>query len=79
MSALRTGNVEGGVARLRAFADQNPRHPRADNALYFAGLGLIGLKDYEGASPSSSASSRAIPPGTPCWTACSGWPSAGSS
>ena len=50
MSALRTGNVEVGVARLQAFAEQNPRNARADNALYFAGLGLIGLKDNEGAS-----------------------------
>jgi TolA-binding protein len=50
VSMLRTGNVEGGVARLQAFADQNPRHSRADNALYFAGLGMIGLNDNEGAS-----------------------------
>ncbi|WP_224361896.1 tetratricopeptide repeat protein [Hyalangium versicolor] len=50
VSALRTGNVEQGVARLQAFADQNPRHSRADNALYFAGLGMIGLNDNEGAS-----------------------------
>ncbi|WP_225414188.1 tetratricopeptide repeat protein [Stigmatella hybrida] len=50
VSALRTGNVEGGAARLQAFADQNPRHPRADNALYFGGLGLMGLKDLDGAS-----------------------------
>jgi TolA-binding protein len=50
VSALRTGNVEGGVARLQAFADQNPRHPHADNALYFGGLGLMGLKDLDGAS-----------------------------
>ena len=50
MSALRTGSVEAGVARLQAFADQNPRHPRADNALYFAGLGRVGLNDNEGAA-----------------------------
>jgi TolA-binding protein len=50
VSALRTGSVELGVARLQAFAEQNPRHSRADNALYFAGLGMIGLKDNEGAS-----------------------------
>ncbi len=78
MSALRTGNVELGVAKLQAFAEQNPRHPRADNALYFSGLGQIGLKDFIAAPPSSSsASSRPIPPGMPCWTACSGSPSAG--
>jgi TolA-binding protein len=50
MSALRTGNVELGVAKLQAFAEQNPRHSRADNALYFAGLGLIGLKDHSSAA-----------------------------
>lgn len=50
MSALRTGSVELGVAKLQAFAEQNPRHPRSDNALYFAGLGLIGLNDNEGAA-----------------------------
>jgi TolA-binding protein len=48
LSALRTGNVELGVANLQAFADANPRHSRADNALYFAGLGLVGLKDHAG-------------------------------
>jgi tol-pal system protein YbgF len=50
MSALRTGNVELGVAKLQAFAEQYPRHPRADNALYFAGLGRVGLSDHEGAA-----------------------------
>lgn len=50
VALLRTGNVEGGVARLRRFADENPRHPRADNALYFSGLGLIGLKDFASAA-----------------------------
>lgn len=50
VSALRTGNVEGGVARLQRFADENPRHPRADNALYFSGLGMIGMNDYAGAA-----------------------------
>jgi len=50
VSALRTGNVEGGVAHLERFAEENPRHPRADNALYFRGLGLLGLQDYAGAA-----------------------------
>jgi tol-pal system protein YbgF len=46
LEALRTGNVEGGVAKLKAFAQENPRHPKADNALYFSGLGLMGLEEY---------------------------------
>jgi TolA-binding protein len=50
VSALRTGNVEGGVARLARFARDNPRHSRADNALYFSGLGQMGLKDHAAAA-----------------------------
>lgn len=50
VSALRTGNVEGGVARLAQFAQENPRHARADNALYFSGLGQMGLKDHAAAA-----------------------------
>ena len=50
VSALRTGNVEGGVQRLERFAEENPRHPHADNALYFRGLGLLGLQDYTAAA-----------------------------
>ncbi|WP_375765948.1 tetratricopeptide repeat protein [Archangium gephyra] len=49
VAALRTGNVEGGVTRLQAFAEEHPRHPRADNALYFSGLGQMGLKDHPSA------------------------------
>jgi TolA-binding protein len=49
VAALRTGNVEGGVARLLAFAEEHPRHPRADNALYFSGLGQMGLKEHAAA------------------------------
>lgn len=50
VNMLRTGNVEGGVEKLRRFADENPRHPRADNALYFSGLGQIGLNEFKGAA-----------------------------
>ncbi|WP_164017005.1 tetratricopeptide repeat protein [Pyxidicoccus trucidator] len=50
VSLLRTGNVEGGVERLRRFAEENPRHPRADNALYFSGLGQIGLSEFKDAA-----------------------------
>lgn len=42
LDALKSGNLEGGVARLRDFAAQNPHHPKADNAIYFAGVGLMG-------------------------------------
>ena len=50
VSALKTGNVEGGVEQLQRFAADQPKHPKADNALYWAGLGLMGLNDLEGAS-----------------------------
>ena len=50
VSMLRTGNVEGGVERLQRFAAENPRHPRADNALYFSGLGQIGLNEFKQAA-----------------------------
>ncbi|WNG31845.1 tetratricopeptide repeat protein [Cystobacter fuscus] len=50
VAALRTGNVEGGVSTLLGFAEKNPRHARADNALYFSGLGQMGLKDYASAA-----------------------------
>ncbi len=52
MAALNTGNLSGGIARLQKFAAENPRHPKADNALYFSGVGLIGLGQYERAASS---------------------------
>lgn len=45
MTALKTGNVSGGVVALMRLAADAPRHPRADNALYFAGLGQMGLNN----------------------------------
>jgi TolA-binding protein len=50
VAALRTGNVEAGVARLQSFAEEHPKHPDSDNALYFAGLGLMGSGQHEQAA-----------------------------
>jgi tol-pal system protein YbgF len=50
VAALKTGNVSGGVERLRRFAADNPRHPKAGEALYFSGVGLMGLSDYREAA-----------------------------
>jgi len=50
VAALKTGNVAGGILELQKFAADAPRHPRADNAIYFTGLGLMGLDDFEGAA-----------------------------
>jgi len=47
MEALRTGNLSGAVTALQQFALDNPRDPRADNALYFAAVGLIGQEELE--------------------------------
>lgn len=50
LESLKTGNVEGGVLKLQTFASEHPQHQKADNALYFAGVGLMGLSDFDGAS-----------------------------
>ncbi|MBX7100588.1 MAG: tetratricopeptide repeat protein [Myxococcaceae bacterium] len=52
VNALKTGNVEGGVVELLRFADESPKHAKADNALYFAGLGQMGLDDLDAATRS---------------------------
>lgn len=63
MAALRTGNVEGGVDKLKQFARDHPRHAKADNALYFASVGMIGLGDLEGAAATLEAMLREYPAG----------------
>jgi tol-pal system protein YbgF len=50
LQALKTGNITGGVMQLQQFASQAPKHAKADNALYFSGVGLMGLNDYENAA-----------------------------
>jgi len=50
ITALNTGNLAGGVSRLQKFAAENPRHPKADNALYFSGVGQMGQGNYERAA-----------------------------
>ncbi|MGA9525444.1 MAG: tetratricopeptide repeat protein [Myxococcaceae bacterium] len=50
MQALKTGNVRGAVLKLQEFVTTYPRHARADNALYYSGIGLLGLDDYENAA-----------------------------
>lgn len=51
LAALRTGNVQGSVEQLKRFAEEHPRHARADNALYFGGLGLMGQGEHAAAAP----------------------------
>ena len=50
VAALKTGNVSGGVGKLQRFASEYPKHPKADDALYLSGLGLMGLGDYRAAA-----------------------------
>ncbi|MGZ3444825.1 MAG: tetratricopeptide repeat protein [Myxococcaceae bacterium] len=42
LEALRTGNLGGGVERMQRFADEHPKDPRADDALYLAAVGELG-------------------------------------
>lgn len=63
LEALRTGNVSGGVVKLLEFAEENPKHPRADNALYFAGVGQMGLEDYDAAARSFDRLLKQYPAG----------------
>lgn len=50
LSALKTGSVNTGIDELQKFAAESPKHGKADNALYFSGLGLMGLSEYEKAA-----------------------------
>ena len=50
VDALKTGSIEGGVSQLRRFVEDWPKHPRADNALYFIGVGLMSQQDFAGAA-----------------------------
>ncbi len=47
---LKTGNLEGGVDAMRRFVTDWPRHPRADNALYLAGVALHVQREFEQAA-----------------------------
>lgn len=50
LASLKTGNVSGAVLALQAFSAEHPRHPQSDNALFFSGVGLMALDDFEGAA-----------------------------
>jgi tol-pal system protein YbgF len=50
LTAMKTGNSEGGVAQMQQFVTDWPRNPKADNALYFSGLALMAEKDFEHAA-----------------------------
>ncbi|MEW5737428.1 MAG: tetratricopeptide repeat protein [Myxococcota bacterium] len=63
LDSLKTGNSQGGVQGMQKFVVDWPRHPRADNALYFAGVGLMSLEDFEGAASSFQRVTAEYPAG----------------
>lgn len=50
LEMMKTGNAEAGIAQMQQFVSDWPRHPKADNALYFAGLAWVADKDFEKAA-----------------------------
>jgi tol-pal system protein YbgF len=63
LDALKTGNAEGGIVKLQAFAKDFPDHARADNALYFAGMGLLAQREYLTASRAFAEAIERYPAG----------------
>jgi TolA-binding protein len=63
MEALRTGNLNGAVSALQQFAIESPRDTRADNALYFAAVGLIGLEEFDVAASTLEKLIKSYPAG----------------
>ncbi len=50
LEMMKTGNADAGIAQMQQFVIDWPRHPKADNALYFAGLAMVADKDFEKAA-----------------------------
>ncbi len=46
LNMMKTGNSEAGVTQMLQFVADWPRHPKADNALYFAGMAFLADKDF---------------------------------
>lgn len=60
---LKTGNPEGGIAALQQFARDWPRHPRADNALFYAAVGLMAGREFKDAENLLEQTIRQYPAG----------------
>ena len=50
LQLLKTGSGAAGAAQMRQFVADWPRHPKADNALYFAGVAEMGEENWSAAS-----------------------------
>lgn len=63
VDALKTGNAVGGIAQLQQFAREWPKHPRADNALYYAAIGLMAAREFKDAETVLEQAIRQYPAG----------------
>ena len=63
VDALKTGNAQGGITMLHQFARDWPKHPRADNALYFAAVGLMAAREFKDAETVLEQAIRQYPAG----------------
>lgn len=50
LDALKTGNAEAGALQLMQFVREWPRHPKADNALFYVGVAQMAGQDYGSAA-----------------------------
>lgn len=60
---LKTGNPEGGIAALQQFARDWPKHPHADNALFYAAVGLMAGREFKDAENVLEQTIRQYPAG----------------
>ncbi|MBM4781006.1 MAG: tetratricopeptide repeat protein [Archangiaceae bacterium] len=60
---LKTGNPEGGIAALQQFARDWPKHPHADNALFYAAVGLMAGREFKDAENVLELAIRQYPAG----------------
>jgi TolA-binding protein len=63
VDALKTGNAEGGISMLQQFARDWPKHPRADNALFYAAVGLMAAREFKDAETALEQVVRQYPAG----------------
>ena len=68
--SLRTGNLAGGVERMKRFAEVHPRDARADDALYLAALGELGQDEPARAAKLLESIPRSTRPATWCSWRC---------
>lgn len=50
LGMMKTGSSETGIAQMQQFVTDWPRHPKADNAIYFSGMAFLAMKDFEHAT-----------------------------